>query len=165
VLNSNFSEGKSAKQTFGQDIPSRIQVPVTDDFDLFHIVLFYLYTDRICLTTRLDYTSSPDLPVTNDAEGIYAIANYLLLESLTSKALHFLESTCKPTNITARTFGPFGAVHDAVGELYDAYFMENCKRVMATSEFDEFFADLEVDSVEYKRANTKFREMIKPLVN
>ena len=165
MFNSAFQEGISAKQTYGQEIPSRTQIPVEDDFDLFHIILFYLYTDKICFTTRPDYTSSPDLPVTSDAEGIYAIADRLLIEPLSSKALHFLQSTCKTSNITARTFGTFASLHDAVGKLYDKYFMENLKRVLVTSEFDEFFRDkLVIGSPESERATEKYREMSKYFV-
>lgn len=101
------------------------------------------------------------IPTTSDVEGIYAIADRLLLDSLMSKALHFLESTCSLQNITARAFGPFSASHDAVERLYDNYFIENWNKVIQTVEFESFFTDLEHDATEYIRVNTKLRMMMR----
>jgi hypothetical protein len=165
VFNSQFSEGQPSLKliTNGYTSPlsNRLSLPQDDDFDLFHVVLFYLYTDRICFTTSADYTSTKDVPPTTDAEGVYAIADRLLLEPLASKALHFLESTCNARNITARAFGKFGYLHDAIGQMYDAFFMDHWDLVKQTNQFDEFFQELEEDNPEYVRANTKFRKMIK----
>ena len=138
--------------------PRRL-VKIPDDFDLFHIILFYLYTDRICFTTTPK--KQFDIPVTNDAEGIYAIAHRLMLESLTSKALSFIEHTCTSQNITSRSFGTFALTHEPVGEVYDAFFMKNWDNIIQTEEFEEFFKEMENDPEEYIRVNTKLREMIR----
>ena len=131
-----------------------------DDFDLLHIVLFYLYTDRICFTTHPDHCSLPDIPTTGDAEGIYAIADRLMEDSLMSKALHFLDSTCNAHNITSRTFGKFGRDYKDVGRVYDNFFMENWVQAQDTTEFEEFFSDLEDESLEHRtQANSKYRKM------
>jgi hypothetical protein len=167
VFNSSFAEGRPSSPptkliTNGYTTPplsSRRQVAVDDDYDLFHIVLFYLYTDRICFTTTSEYTSKTDLPSTTDAEGVYAIAHRLMLDSLMAKALHFLESTSNVRNITARTFGGFGAIHEEVGKLYDEVFVGLWSLVKHSSDFEDFFAELDEDSAESKRANTKFRVM------
>lgn len=167
MFNSSFAEGRPSSPptkliTNGHMTPplsSRRQVAVDDDYDLFHIVLFYLYTDRICFTTTPEYTSMPDLPSTTDAEGVYAIAHRLMLDPLMAKALHFLESTSNVRNITARTFGGFAAIHDEVAKLYDDRFVALWSLVKHSSEWEEFFSELDEDTNESKRANAKFRVM------
>ena len=124
-------------------------IEVIDDFDLFHIVLFYLYTDRVYFSTTPETALVSGILATSNAETIYEIAHRLLLDSLTSKALHFLKSTCTPHNITARVFGSFASLHDDVGKLYNSYLMENWNQIVRTSEFKEFLSDLEEDSMEY----------------
>jgi hypothetical protein len=168
VFNSHFSESKleinsDSPLTNGDtkilQSPRRL-VKILDDFDLFHIILFYLYTDRICFTTMTE-TSQFDIPTTNDAEGIYAIAHRLMLDSLTVKALHFLESSCTPQNITARAFGKFGITHEVVGDVYDEYFMKHWDEVIQTKEFEGFFQAAENDAAESVRVNAKLRDMIR----
>jgi len=168
VFNSSFSEGKlgvhsDSGLTNGDSkiiqMPRRL-VKIPDDYDLFHIILFYLYTDRICFTTTSD-TTKFDIPTTINTEGIYAIAHRLMLDSLTVKALHFLQASCTLQNITARAFGKFGATHEVVGEMYDNYFMKNWDEIVETNEFEEFFLEMEKDPEEYIRVNTKLREMIR----
>jgi hypothetical protein len=132
---------------------------VDDDFDLFHFVLFYLYTDRVCFST----TESPeesDIPTTTDAEGVYAIAHRLMLDSLADKAMKFIDMSSTPENITARAFGKFASIHEPIAKIYDNYFFENWDEVLESREFDEYFENLEEDSVEYVRVNTKLRKMI-----
>lgn len=141
--------------------PRRL-VKVPDDFDLFHIVLFYLYTDRICFTTTPE--KQFDIPVTDDAEGVYAIAHRLMLDSLASKAVKFLEHTCTSRNITSRSFGIFALSHEPVEEVYDDFFMENWDEVIQTKEFEEFFKEMENDPEEYVRINNKLRDMIRSRV-
>lgn len=168
MFNSNFLEGKleikSESPLTNGDLkilqtPRRL-VKIPDDYDLFHIILFYLYTDRICFTTTPE-TLQSDIPTTNDAEGIYAIAHRLMLESLTIKALHFLESSCTLQNITARSFGKFGVTYEVVGEVYNEYFMRHWDEVIQTQEFEDFFQEAEKDASECIRVNTKLRDMIR----
>ena len=75
MFNSDFSEGRlevTSESPFANgdnespQSPRRL-VKIPDDFDLFHIVLLYLYTDRICFTTTPE--KQFDIPVTDDAEG------------------------------------------------------------------------------------------------
>ena len=166
MFNSAFSEGKPRNENElivdGEKPPPypRRLVTINDDYDLFHIVLFFLYTDRVCFTTTPEECPG-DIPITDDAEGIYAIAHRLILDSLTSKAIHFLKSTCTIQNITERSFGKFVSVHESVGEVYDKYFMENWDEVIQSTEFEEFFKALEKDSKEYIRANSKLRKMMR----
>ena len=167
MFNSNFTEGRLEVKS---ELPSQngdkkpLQTPrrlvkVPDDFDLFHIILFYLYTDRICFTTTPE--KQFDIPVTDDAEGVYAIAHRLMLDSLASKAIKFLDHTCTSRNITSRSFGTFALSHEPVEEVYDAFFMENWDEVIQTKEFEEFFKEMENDPEEYVRINNKLRDMIR----
>jgi len=143
-------------------VPRRV-VTITDDFDLFHALLFYIYTDKIC------FTASPETfrgefgncPLISDGEGIYALAHRLLFDSITSKALDFLKTTCNIHTITDCVFGSFGTLYEAVGRVYYNYFMANWSQVIKTPEFEKFFDELEGDSVEYVRVNSKFRDMVR----
>jgi hypothetical protein len=170
VFNSNFIEGRlEAKSDItlangdrkSLHAPRRL-VKIPDDFDLFHIILFYLYTDRICFTTTPE--KQFDIPVTDNAEGIYAIAHRLMLDSLVPKAIKFLDHTCTSRNITSRLFGTVATSYELVVEAYDAFFMKNWDAVIQTKEFEEFFKEMENDPEEYIRVNTKLREMIRSRV-
>lgn len=143
-------------------MPSRQLLKVADGFDLFHTVLYYLYTDMICFT---EVGGSSDLPVPaiEDAEGIYAIADRLLLNSLTEKALHFLESTCTLANITSRAFGSFANLYPPVEHVYRQYFMNHWKEIVRMQEFVAFFKGLEDDPAEYIRVNAKLHEVLRKL--
>jgi hypothetical protein len=132
---------------------------INHDYDLFHLVLFYLYTDKITFITTSDITPT-DMDATSNAEGIYAIAHELLIEPLEKKALHFLQATCNLENITQRTFGRFASKHQAAQKWYDVYFMEHWNEVKNKKEFDTFFDKLEADEQEFIRVNRKFRQMI-----
>jgi hypothetical protein len=140
--------------------PTRRRILVDYDFELFHIVLFYLYTDRICFVASPDVTMDPEIPVTGDAAGIYDIATRLLVPSLQKKALHFLQCTLDVQNITARTFGSFATQHPELERLYDAYFMEHWEEIKKLPGCESFFVGLE-GSDEYIRANTKFRKFFR----
>ena len=133
---------------------------VNEDYELFHLVLFYLYTNRIHFITSEELAENSEIPSTGDAEGIYAIAHRLMVESLEKKALHFLQSTCTIQNITSRTFGTFAAGHKDPTKLYDAFFLEHWDEVKHLPEFEKFFVGLEDDPSEYVRVNTKFRHMM-----
>lgn len=144
--------------------PLRQTFNVDYDYELFHNVLFYIYTGRIIFSTSSDPNSSPDaeIPVTDKAEGIYATSHRLNLVSLDKKAFHFLKATCTVPNITRKVFSKFAEKHEMVGQMYDEFFLRNWKNVMDCKEFDAFFEDLEGgDFEEYVRVNKKFREMVR----
>lgn len=140
--------------------PARPTIFVNEDFDLFHLVLFFLYTDRICFVTSHEAFSSHETPTTHDAEGIYAISHRLMVDSLAEKALHFMQSTTNLGNITARTFGRFANAYKDVQKWYDDYFMKHWDEIRRGPAFEKFFVGLESDPEEYIRVNTKFRGMI-----
>jgi len=84
-----------------------------------------------------------------------------MLDKVTSKALHFLRSTCTVHNITARKFGKFGSVHLAVGEIYHQYFMQNWDEVIRTEEFEHYFLELADNPEECIRINTTLRQLMR----
>jgi len=134
------------------------------DYELFHIVLFYIYTSRIIFSTSPDPDSSPDpdIPVTDNAEGIYDTSHRLKLASLEKKAFHFLKATCTVSNITRKVFSKFAEKHERVGEMYDEFFLRNWRSVMGCTEYNDFWEDLEKgDFVELVRVSKKFREMVR----
>jgi len=169
VLNSNFAEGipveNGCSESTNEDDKSlsgrRRIVEIPDDYDLFRVILFWLYTDKIFFTNNVEGEDSKVLS-TNDAEGIYAIAHRFTIDDITSNALHFLKSTCSIHNITARSFGRFALTYESVGEAYDQYLMDHWDEVVHTDEWEEFFtkADAE-DCEEFSRINSKLREMIR----
>jgi len=167
VFNSAFSEAipQNASPSASEDgKPSEIVrriANIVDDFDLFHSILFYLYTDRICFLANPESSHLSSIPATSDAEGIYAIAHRFMLDKLTSKALHFLRTTCTVRNITARKFGEFGSVHQAVGAVYHDYFIQNWEEVIRTNEFEEYFLELEDTPEESIRINTALRQLMR----
>jgi hypothetical protein len=135
-----------------------------DDFELFHTLLVYLYTDRVCFTTSPDIIKPVDIPITADAEGVYAISHRFKLECLDNKAFHFLKATCNVRNITARTFSGFAAEHEVVGGMYDEYFLRHWEEVKRTDEFEEYFVDVEDDVQKLVRVTKKFRKMMKSMM-
>jgi len=142
--------------------PLRRAVLIDEDFELFHLVLFYEHTKRICFVHSTEPFICGDIQTT-DAEGVYRIAKKRSIPSLQRKALHFLEATCNVENITSRTFSPFAAEHREIGFLYDAYFIQHWEEVKKSSSFKDFWQTLEAerdDLKEYSRVNKKFREMV-----
>jgi hypothetical protein len=167
VFNSAFSEGRPSKLRrleYGDTKPSetgRRIVKIIDDFDLFHIILFYLYTDKICLLANPESSHLSTIPSTSDAEGIYAIGHRLMLENVTSKALHLLRSTCNVRDITVRKFGKFGSIYQAVGNVYHDYFIQNWEKVIRTEEFEQYFVELESNPEECIRVNVVLRHLMR----
>ena len=92
---------------------------------------------------------------------MYALAHRLLFDSITSKALNFIQTTCNIHMITARVFGTFGILHEPVGNLYYDCFMGNWSQVIKTPEFEKFFNELEGDSTQYIHISKKFRNMVR----
>src|SRR5947207_8612871 len=69
VLNACLPELISAplspSSEFSSRSPSRQLFSIHQNYDLFHLVLYYMYTDKICFAT--DEPNS-DIPTTHDAE-------------------------------------------------------------------------------------------------
>ena len=141
---------------------------IQEDYELFHMVLIYLYTSRISFTT----SSSPfpshaattfQIPSTSNAEGIYAIAHRLGLEPLKAAAFHFLKSTTDLDNISERTFGEFACEHVSVGKWYDEWFLKRIAEIKMLQKFEDVFISRRRDWQEYDRVSTKYRKMIRSL--
>jgi hypothetical protein len=141
--------------------PLRKSFYVNYDYELFHIVLFYLYTQRICFTASPEMAKSSEIPTTNDAEGIYAIAHRLLLEDLSKKAFHYLQATCNVGNITKRSFGRFAADHQDVERYYDDWLLNRWEEVRNSEEFEQYFKEMEANYEEHIRITRKFRRLFK----
>jgi hypothetical protein len=179
VFASNFAEGDSvaashaimgSSLTVDQKSPVRSfhrRIPMKDDFDLFHNVLYYIYTNRIYFTT--DLSSMPayeGAPNPCPAEELYSIADRLFLSDLKLKAINFLQLTCSPENITFRVLGKFAFLHDDIRKVYEEYFRENWHLIKHTSEHHEFFAErLEEEDVgELVRIIRCFRSIMKDAI-
>jgi hypothetical protein len=151
-----FADIKSTLRT------PRRQVTIRDDYDLFQIVLFYLYTGTVQFTTSPEICSEEnDIPTTADIGGVYAIAHRLMLDDLSAKAAIFLGDTSTVGNITARAFGKFAATYQAVEKVYDEYLLGHWQQIIGGAEFEEFFRDAEDDQEEFVRVNAKLRAMIR----
>ena len=128
---------------------------------MFHLVLSYLYTDRICFSDSPGVKPGDEIPTTCDVEGVYAISSRLKMESLQRKAFHFLKATTNIQNIDERVFGTFAAEHTDVGTWYNDYFRERRDEIMQQQEHEQFMTRMEDDDDNYKRVMTKFRRLLK----
>ena len=146
----------------GRFFPRR-QIIMDDDCDVFHNVLYYLYTNTVRFSLHTEIKNIPPLPPFCDAEDIYALAHRLDLADLQSKALHFLKLTCTKRNITERLLSSFAILYEQVGAVYDEYFKANWQEVQKTDEYEKYFQELasEGDAKETSRVLTKFRELFK----
>jgi hypothetical protein len=155
-------QSESVNDKTSLQVPRRV-VTITDDFNLFHALLFYIYTDRICFTASPEsfHGEFGDCPLIANGEGMYALAHRLLFDSITSKALNFIKTTCNIQMITACVFGSFGSIHEVVGRVYHNYFMANWSEVIKTPEFEKFFGELEEDSANHIHINRQFRDMVR----
>ena len=141
--------------------PRRRSIFVEENFELFHLVLFYLYTEQITFVDSPDSISqTSESNVTHDAEAVYAIAHRLMIGSLEEKAGHFLKTTTNVGNISQRTFSTFALEHGALGAWYDEYFLDKWEDVKVREEFEKLFMDLADNMEEFVRVSTKFRHMI-----
>jgi hypothetical protein len=149
VFGSGFAEGLSQNQSKASESnPSldqlqrpRVQVEIDDNFDLFHAILYYIYTNRITLVNDGPGKLFDILPYT--AEEIYEIADRLLLDDLKKKSYEFLERTCSTRNITRRYFGKFAALYPGLKEIYGQFFRYNWRWIKRTPEYDEYFKELQ----------------------
>ena len=136
-----------------------------EDYDLLHNILYYLYTDHITFSTRVDISLPSILPKLCPVEDIYMVADRMLLGELKQKAFKFLELSCTPDNITSRLMSKFAELHDEVATVYQTYFRQNWDRIKNTEEFEQTFVELkDVEPQESWRIHAKFREMMKSAV-
>ena len=135
-------------------------VYVDEDYEMFHLVLTYLYNDRIHFTTLREPKTDPEAPMTCDAEGVYAISRRLKVESLQRKAFHFLQATTNLQNVTARVFGKFAAEHMDIQKWYDEYFIKHYKEIKQLPEHNFFLTELIGTGGEFERVMVKFWEMV-----
>lgn len=179
VFASSFAEGDSATEThskpFSLDsdhstclnectISHQRIIRMTDDFDVVHNILYYIYTNRITFSNvpSEQPQNSNEEPKICDAERIYELAHRLCLESLQSKALGFLQRSCNIRNITSRVFGEFASVYAEAGKIYDDYFRKHWEQVRETGEFKQHFSEMEqqYESKEINQIFTKFRQLM-----
>jgi hypothetical protein len=177
VFASSFAEGDAAAAAAAAKLealqlndkctdyyPRRI-IPMEDDFDILHNVLYYLYTKKISFSTKgqHSYTLGFNSPKICDAEDIYAIAHRLDLRSLQKKALAFLRWSNNPRNITARVFSKYASVYEEIGAIYNEYFRKNWIEIRDTPEFSDYFTELEEagDGDEANRVLERYRELMK----
>ena len=176
VFSSSFAEGDSATAAKLCVLPSdsdhfdyypRRIIPMEDDFDVVHNILYYLYTGKIYFCTEsqpsyreMFYLNSPKIC---DAEEIYALAHRLELNTLQMKALSFLRLSCNPRNITTRVFGAYASVYEEMGKVYKDYFRKNSSEIHAMAEFEGYFRELEeiAEREEIVRVNKRYRELMK----
>jgi hypothetical protein len=172
VFNSKFCEGlipqakidvsKLGFSDIKSTLRTRRQVTIKDDYELFQIILYYLYTGTVQFTTSLEICSEEnEIPTTTDVEGVYAITHRLMLDDLSTKAAKFLGKTCTIRNITSRAFSHFAVTYEAIEKVYDAYILEHWQDVVGGTEFEEFFRDVEDNPEEFVRVSTKLRALIR----
>jgi hypothetical protein len=133
-----------------------------EDLDVFYNILYYIYTGIIV------FESSPELlvPTNNapkavDVHLIYAAADRFLLGDLREKAALFLVKTCRVDNVTSRLFGMSdGLDSSGVAEYYEFYFQDNLETVLRSSDYKDFFQEVEGWSpTERAEVNTRFRKL------
>ena len=152
VFNSQFCEG---------NIPTigRRSIDVEEDFDVLHSIIYYLYTGQI--TFDDDPSSSVSTPKVTDPGIIYSAADRFLLPELKDKAYNFFISTLDVKNITSRVFDEQLTLHTEVDEVCSSFFKIRVGDIMETSEYKEFFAELENCPCERRAwVNSKFRALV-----
>ena len=173
MFDSSFAEGRSvtnaalegsvddSEDTTGKSYLSlKRRIIVEDGFDLFHNILYYIYTNRITFGTNLAFLTPSTLPKLCATEDIYQIADRLFLTELKHKALDFLTSTCTIENITSRILGKFAFLHEDVEERYVDYFRKNWDVVKETKEFNNSFTDMNGDIYGSNRLIEMFPELM-----
>jgi hypothetical protein len=157
-------ESESPRVSLGEDGTSlhRRIIAMTEDFDVVHNVLYYVYTNRITFSTVAsdEPQSDANQPNVCDAEDIFALAHRLDLEDLKKKALEFLGRSCTLRNITSRVFGQSASLYDEVGKVYEDYFKGNWAMIRDSAEFKNYIPLLEEsDPAEITRIFRRFREL------
>ena len=155
MFTSGFQEGQSASE-------NRRLINSTENFDLYHTILYYLYTGIIVFDTAPDnFDPTDNAPQAIDVHTIYDAADRFLLPDLKQKAFNFLRKTCTADNITSRVFGECASLHEELTKYYDSYFEENIQSVLESSDYKKFFDEEESWPTE-KRVdiNTKLRALM-----
>ena len=161
VFTSGFQEGICAMRNGTTSDHHRI-INMPEDFDAFYNILYYMYTGIIV------FESSPELfePANNapkavDVHLIYAAADRFLLGDLREKAALFLVKPCTIDNVTSRLFGMSdGFDSSGVAEYYEFYFQDNLEAVLRSSDYKNFFQEVEGWSpTERAEVNTRFRKL------
>lgn len=128
VFNSLFAEGNSEATSQRSSPTNRKRIVVDDPFDLFHTIIYYLYTKRILLTNNLGVVPSVPLkrnsPRQCSTEAIYVLADRLLLGNLKSKVFHFLKRTCAKENIRTRIFGELASQYTEIRQMFIRWFLD-----------------------------------------
>jgi hypothetical protein len=196
VFNSGFSEGRSGVpirsqhasdhdstdgshynldiQTFDTEdnshddtiIERRRVVKISEDYHIFHDILYYIYTDTItfyeddAIPARQLFGTTHGY--TSKVEKLFAAADFYLLNDLRKKASAFLRRTCNLKNITFRVFGHTAALYSEIDEIYSSYFKANLKDVMKHRSYQFFFDMVEESSDSDWKAsvNSKFRKLV-----
>jgi hypothetical protein len=169
VFASPFLEGLPAgKGTVGESNKTeiegsypKIRFKLDDDFDLFHNILYYIYTGCINFSSDLTLSNGLHSPNLCSPEDIYTLADRLLLDELKAKAVKFLQLTCTVTNITPRIMSKFADLHEDVASMYDSYFRSHWEVIKCTTEFEQFFDDIDGENEEISRVFTKFRKLMR----
>jgi hypothetical protein len=151
-----FDDADEATDNYSANISESI----TEDFNLMHNILYYIYTDRITFGTDVDSSIGANLPKLCPAEEIYEAADRMLLNELKQKALNFLELTCTIKNITSRVMSEFAHLHSDVAAVYDDYFRKNWCEIQETAEFAKSLIGLD-DTDEVLRRSKKFLKLMK----
>jgi len=161
VFTSGFIEGQFSSSNYETCSDGRHVITIPEDFDVFHNILYYLYTGMIVFDTSPEtFEPSDNAPRAVDVHAIYSAADRFLLTDLKGRAFDFLRSTCAVENITGRVFGDCASVHDEVTKFYNSFFIEHLGSVVTTFDYKNFFQEVEGWSAKRRaEVNTKFREL------
>jgi hypothetical protein len=168
VFSSAFLEGDSTVAdslvSLGQNGTSlhRRTITMTEDFDVVHNVLYYIYTNRITFSTIAspEPQSKGGQPNVCDGEEVFALAHRLDLEDLKKKALEFLGRSCTLRNITSRVFNQSACLYDEVAKVYDEYFKRNWATIRNSAEFKNHMSLMEEsDPAEMLRIFKRYHEI------
>jgi BTB/POZ domain len=158
VFTSHFAEGVPAlKGETCENTNKKRVIPMEMEFDTLHTILYYLYTDQIVFHSKSGNETVGHL-MTVDVHRLYQAADQLLLPHLKDKAFEFLWHTRDIQNITARVFGEYAKTHDNLYRIYRHFFCTHLPAIVQTTEFDDFFDQLEGTDAE--RVNVHFRELV-----
>jgi hypothetical protein len=142
-------------------------IEIEDDFDLFHTILYYIYTNRIKFSTNTEI-KTPDLwdPKICSAEAIYAIVDRMCLEDLKSKAAFNL--TCTAEYITERVLGDFAEDYKDVRDKYTRWFREYWKYVKESESrtrlLEELEGEEECDKKGLRELFKRYRDNFQPVI-
>jgi hypothetical protein len=150
VFEAGFLEGQAAEapdnasvitltDTDCKAVPpcSRRLVLSTDAFELFHVVLYYVYTRTMCFGVELNVVPDEGVPPVCDPQHILAIADRYELHDLRKHALEFLDYTRSKQNIVDRIFSAEAFLCDDVAKMYRNYFVENWAKIKGDDTISE----------------------------